>query len=252
MRGDAGAAPAGEPAGADERGRGAPLKKCRAAVFLNGDYPAGHDEFYTRRFAVADLRIAADGGYAALRALDLRPEVLVGDFDSLPGEALAAAAAEGVEIVRLPVRKDETDAEAAVALALARGCAAIDLMGASGGALDHELGNVAVLRLLARRGAAARLLAPSLSVAALCAPARIALSSPVGTRVSLLCLSDTAVVTLTGLEYPLTEGVLRADVCLGVSNAVRQAGARVDALEGEVLVVVFASDEAFAGPAGDA
>jgi thiamine pyrophosphokinase len=74
----------------------------------------------------------------------------------------------------------------------------------------------------------------------------------VGTRVSVLCLSDTAVVTLAGLEYPLAEGVLRADTCLGVSNAVRQAGARVDVLEGEVLVVVFASDEIFAGPAGNA
>ena len=136
-----------------------PEKSRRAAVFLNGEYPAGDDEFYARRFAAADLRIAADGGYAALRALGLRPEVLVGDFDSLSGEALAAAAAEGVEIVRLPVRKDETDAEAAVALALARGCAAIDLMGAFGGALDHELGNVAVLRRLAaarRRSTAPR------------------------------------------------------------------------------------------------
>ena len=228
------------------------MKERCAAVFLNGDYPTGSDDFYTRRFAAADLRIAADGGYAALRALNLRPEVLVGDFDSLPGDALAAAAAEGVEIVRLPVRKDETDAEAAVALALARGCAAIDLMGAFGGALDHELGNVAVLRRLARRGAAARLLGPALSVAALRAPAQAALSSPVGTRVSLLCLSDTAVVTLAGLEYPLTGGVLRADACLGVSNAVQRAGALVDVLEGEVLVVVFASDEAFAGAAGDA
>jgi hypothetical protein len=45
--------------------------------------------------------------------------------------------------------------------------------------------------------------------------------------------------------------VLRADACLGVSNAVRQAGARVDVLKGEVLAVVFAPDEAFAGPAGD-
>jgi thiamine pyrophosphokinase len=78
------------------------------------------------------------------------------------------------------------------------------------------------------------------------------LSSPVGSRVSVLSLSDVAVVTLTGLEYPLTKGVLRADGCLGVSNAVRQVGALVDVLEGEVLVVVFAPDETFAGPGASA
>ena len=136
MRRDGGAPPPGEPAGAAERpaagrGRGVPEMPRRAAVFLNGDYTAGDGDFYTRRFAAADLRIAADGGYAAVRALGLRPEVLIGDFDSLSGEALAAATAEGVEIVRLPVRKDETDAEAAVALALARGCGVVDVMASS-------------------------------------------------------------------------------------------------------------------------
>ena len=251
MRRDAGAAPAGSPAGAAARGRGAAGKTRRAVVFLNGDYPAGSADFCARRFAAADLRIAADGGYATMRALGLRPEVLVGDFDSLSDEALAAAAAAGVEIVRLPVRKDETDAEAAAALALARGCAAVDLLGAFGGALDHELGNVAVLRRLARRGAAARLLAPALSVAVLRAPSRATLSSPPGTRVSLLSLSESTVVTLTGLEYPLAKGVLQADACLGVSNAVRRAGAWVEVFEGEVLAVVFAADEAFAAPAAE-
>jgi thiamine pyrophosphokinase len=59
-------------------------------------------------------------------------------------------------------------------------------------------------------------------------------------------------VTLTGLDYPLAEGVLRADACLGVSNAVRRAGAQVDVHEGEILAVVFAADESFAGPGGDA
>ena len=215
-----------------------------AAVFLNGEYDAG-SEFYWRRFAGADLRVAADGGYAALHALGMLPEVLVGDFDSLPADALAAAHAAGIEIVALPVRKDETDAEAAVDLALARGALAVDLVGALGGDLDHELGNLALLRRLARRGVAARLLAPALSVAVLRAPSCVALASPPGTRVSLLSLSEASVLTLDGLDYPLESGVLSVGTCLGVGNAVQRPGARIDVLQGEVLALVFAPDESF-------
>jgi thiamine pyrophosphokinase len=234
MRGEDGAAPPGGPAGGTGPSPHASDAGRRAAVFLNGEYVVDAEQegaaaFYGRRFAEAALRIAADGGYAALRALGLRPEVLVGDFDSLAPEALVTATAEGVEIVRLPVRKDETDAEAAVALALRRGATAVDLLGGFGGALDHELGNLAVL-----------------------SPSRTTLSSPPATRVSLLSLTETALVTLAGLEYPLDKGLLRAGSCLGVSNAVRQAGARIDVHEGEVLALVFADGEAFAPEAAGA
>jgi thiamine pyrophosphokinase len=89
-------------------------------------------------------------------------------------------------------------------------------------------------------------LAPFVSVAVLLAPSRTVLSSSPGTRVSLLPLTGTAVVSLEGLEYPLHEEVLYADACRGVSNEVRRPGASVAVTEGEVLAVVAASGERFA------
>lgn len=222
----------------------------RCAIFLNGEYAAGTQGFHRDRAEAANLVVAADNGYAYLHRLGLRPDLLVGDFDSLPKALAAEAEAGGVEVVTLPVRKAETDAEVAARAALARGATEVDLLGALGGAFDHELGNVAVLRRLAERGAAARILTPTLATAVLCAPRRVALAAAPGTRVSLLALTATAVVTLTGLAYELSRGVLTADTGMGVSNEVARRPATIEVHEGAVLGVVFDPDEAFAPQEG--
>jgi hypothetical protein len=70
----------------------------RAVVFVNGEYE--DDGFYRRRFAGADLTIAADGGARFLLRAGLLPDVLVGDFDSLDESQVEALAAAGVRVVR--------------------------------------------------------------------------------------------------------------------------------------------------------
>ena len=140
--------------------------------------------------------------------------------------------------MRHPVRKDVTDGELAVDEALRRGAGEVLLAGATG-ALDHTLGHLAILRRLASRGVAARLVAPDLTVTVLIAPAAVALDAPAGTRVSVSAVGEAATVTLTGLDYPLDHGVLPADACLGLGNHVAAAGdARIVLHEGTVVVLV--------------
>ena len=50
-----------------------------------------------------DTVIAADGGYESLMRIGVRPDLLIGDLDSLGYEP------NDVEILRYPVEKDETD-----------------------------------------------------------------------------------------------------------------------------------------------
>lgn len=64
-----------------------------------------------------DIVIAADAGLQHCREAGVRPDIILGDFDSL--EALPETEAE---IRRLPVEKDDTDTLAAVRAALAEGC----------------------------------------------------------------------------------------------------------------------------------
>ena len=100
----------------------------------------------------ADFIIACDRGYVYARNAGIRPDLLVGDFDSYRG-ALPA----DVPVLDLPVEKDDTDTMAAVRWAVSEGFAEIRLYCALGGRLDHLLGNIQSLSFACRHGAKASL-----------------------------------------------------------------------------------------------
>ncbi len=213
-----------------------------AVVFLDGDY--GDPGWYRTLVSRAGLVLAADGGARFLEGLGVRPDAVVGDFDSLDDAGARRLEAAGVELVRHPVRKDVTDGELAVDEALRRGAGEVVLAGATG-ALDHTLGHLAILRRLAARRVAARLVAPDLSVAVLQAPAAVTLAAPAGVRVSVVPLGGDAVVSLAGLDYPLDHGHLPADACLGLGNHVVSAGESVIEVHAGVVAVLVEADEPF-------
>ena len=80
---------------------------------------------HRRRGAATGLRsaerpwvIAADGGAARCLAAGVRPDIVVGDFDSLPVEALARLRELGVEVRTASPDKDESDMELCLLVAL--------------------------------------------------------------------------------------------------------------------------------------
>lgn len=221
-----------------------------AAVFLDGEYedPA----YYAAWARAADLIVAADGGGRFLTALGVVPDVLVGDFDSLDEEAVAAIGRAGARIERHPVRKDQTDGELAVGEARLAGATELVLAGALG-ALDHVLGHLALLRRVEVAGTPARIVAPALTVRVLGPGSHVTLDAPAGTRVSLAPLGGDTTVTLAGFEYDLDRGRLPFDACLGLGNAVAGAttgpgpggGATIRVHEGDVALLVASGREAF-------
>jgi thiamine pyrophosphokinase len=220
-----------------------------AAVFLDGAYEDA--AFYRGVALAAGLRVAADGGAHFLLAAGITPQVVVGDFDSLPAGDAERLAAAGAELVRHPVRKDRTDGELAVDEALRRGARELVLAGALG-ALDHTLGHLAILWRLAARGIAARLVAPHLTVRVMVAPLQTTLGAPSGTRVSVVALGGDAILTLSGFDYPLARGRLPAQECLGLGNYVAASGAaRITVYEGAVAVLVERGDEGFDAVSGE-
>lgn len=213
-----------------------------AVVLLDGDYedPA----YYLRRCGEARFVVVADGGQRFASAHGVRVDVLVGDFDSLDEAEVAAARRAGAQVRRHPARKDETDGELAVDVAVAERPGELVLAGALGGHLDHVVGHLALLRRAVRRGVPARLASPELCVTALIGPSAADLDAGPGTRVSLVPLEGDASVSLEGVAYPLDRGLLPADACLGLGNAV--AGrARVTVHAGAVAVFVHDGEETF-------
>ena len=213
-------------------------------ILLNGDYE--DDAYYLRQVDAAQAVVAADGGHAFLRRHGRWPALLIGDFDSLDAGLLAEAEAAGVEVVRHPARKDETDAELAVAQAEARFAGEIVLLGALGGALDHVLGHLSILQGLAARGRAARIAAPGSPPRSLRGPAHLRFGAPSAPRSPSSRSRPDVVLSLRGLEYELTGERLSPTVCRGLGNSLVAADARLDLSSGALLVLVFDGRETFA------
>ena len=85
--------------------------------------------------------IAADGGIVEAERLGLRVDLLVGDLDSAPADAIARAP----RVERHPVDKDASDLELAMEAAVAAEARRIVVVGGDGGRLDHLLGNAFLL-----------------------------------------------------------------------------------------------------------
>lgn len=89
-----------------------------------------------------DYYIFCDSGLRHRAALGVRPDLIVGDFDSYDNPHA------GVETIVLPTVKDDTDTAFAVKEAVRRGFSDFLLIGVLGNRLDHTLGNIQLLYLL--------------------------------------------------------------------------------------------------------
>lgn len=176
-----------------------------------------------------DFVIAADGGLKQLQ--ERRADLVVGDFDSL------GYVPEGDNVVRHPVRKDDTDSMLAARLGLARGFQKFILLGGVGGRLDHTLANIQTLAFLRNRGARA-CLAGETETIALIQNESLRFQSAAEGVISVFAYGKTARgVTERGLSFSLDNAVLTDRRPLGVSNAFTGAPAEVRVRRGRLLVL---------------
>jgi thiamine pyrophosphokinase len=207
------------------------------AVVIAGGEPAAGDE---RWLAGAALVVAADGGAAWLAALDRRPDLLVGDLDSVDAWLVDRLAAAGVAVERHPVDKDASDAELALARAVELGATRVTVLGALGGQrLDHELANLLLLADPAWRALdELRIVRGDTVVRPLHGGDQLTLSAAAGTTVTLLAVGgDAAGVRTRGLRFPLDGETLSVGRSRGLSNEIVEAPASVQLERGTLLVI---------------
>jgi thiamine pyrophosphokinase len=215
------------------------LHKVRAIVVANGLLgPDAPEAVRALALGPADRIIAADGGAAHCRALGLRPDVAIGDFDSLSDAELAALEAAGAQVVRHPAHKDQTDLELALRWAVQNGADDIVVLAALGGRWDQTLANLLLPALPGLEGVRLRLVDGPQQIYLIQRETRI--EGRPGDIVSLIPIGGPARgVTTEGLEYPLNGGTLPFGSTLGISNVLVGASARVTVAEGIVLCVVI-------------
>jgi thiamine pyrophosphokinase len=206
----------------------------RALVFANGILSDLNAAFSL--IQPGDHLVAADGGALHLKAMGLRPHLLVGDLDSLPAEDVEVLRLAGVEVRRYPAEKDETDLELAILAALEVGCRELRIIAALGGRLDQTLGNIGLLALPELADLDVRLDDGQEEV--LLIRGRAALRGQKGETVSLLPWGQAVEgITTTGLRYPLYGETLYPERSRGISNEMLGTHAQVSVERGVLICV---------------
>ncbi|MBQ8816780.1 MAG: thiamine diphosphokinase, partial [Lachnospiraceae bacterium] len=155
----------------------------------------------------SDYIIAADGGLMYCGVLEIEPDLIIGDFDSLEGEykeALAAIQASCPDkVITLPTEKDDTDMLAAVKCGLELGYRSFRLYGANGGRLEHTIANIQLLKYLKEQGAVGYIM-DGQGMILLAQNETISFRDSMEGYINIFSLNEKAHgVTLRGLKYEL-------------------------------------------------
>ncbi|MCP4655674.1 MAG: thiamine diphosphokinase [bacterium] len=188
----------------------------------------------------ADLFLCADRAGFPYDHLPKRPDVVIGDFDSLAGDV-----PENPDRSRFIhcVEEDTTDSEKALLHAEEHGCVEAVLLGATGWLLDHTLFNCSLPERFA--GRLAICLAGARDTTIRLGPGEsLSWEIPEGTGFSLMALVGPVTgVRISGAAYSLRSG--RIEIAAGpapVSNRVIAPPLALSVAEGSLLVSVRHED----------
>ena len=164
--------------------------------------------------------IAVDAGLEAVKALGLEPDMIVGDFDTVKPEVLAYyRRMEHIVWDTHQPEKDETDTELALLKAQATGCTEVVVLGATGGRMDHMLGNIHLLFPCLQKGMEAYILDSQNRIYLIDKERTFNRREIWGKYISFLPLTEEVRgITLTGFKYPLHEKDIEIGTSLCISN----------------------------------
>ena len=177
-----------------------------------------------------DLVIGADGGYLKLESLGITPHLTVGDFDSL--EKIP----KNCEIIKHPVKKDDTDTMLAVKIGYDRGYRNFCLCGCAGKRLDHTLANLQTLSYIAEKGGKAYLIGDDYIASAI-KEDTISFNDSQKGNISVFSATDCCEVSITGLLYPVDRAKVTYDFPLGVSNSFIGEKAEITIHKGTAIII---------------
>lgn len=179
-----------------------------------------------------DFIIAADGGLKHLDKFGIKPDIIIGDFDSF-GEIPDAE-----NVIRLKPEKDITDLHAAVDIGLAKGCDRFEIFGATGGRLDHTFANIQLVASLSDKGKGNVIHGNGFDICAV-KNSMITFSSDMQGYISVFAHSDECVgVSIKGLKYELENASLSNSFALGVSNEFIGKESAISVENGTLIIIL--------------
>lgn len=160
-----------------------------------------------------DLVIAVDGGFASLEKIGRRPDMALGDFDSL------GYVPRGIRVVRFSAEKDASDMELALARAKTERADSVFVFGGLGRRLDHTLANLQLFARMSEQGLHVTAIGQEEAIIFLTGPDIFEAPAQECGTVSVFAMSDTCTgVFERGLKWELDDAALTNRTSLGLSN----------------------------------
>jgi len=185
-----------------------------------------------------DYLICADGGYTHAFQAGLKPDLVIGDFDSSSFDV-----ASGIEVLKLPVEKDDTDTLYCIKYAIENGANEIYVIGGLGGRADHSMANLESIKYANRKGVSCTLIDQHnrifMESANDCKLTSVEIPKREGWHLSIFPFCGVCKgVSLKGTKYPLKNYDLEDTFPIGVSNEIEEDTAVISFKKGDMLIIL--------------
>ena len=203
-------------------------------IFANGE--VDQPDLLHAILKKGEFLIAADGGLRHIRKLGMKPDIVIGDLDSVTDDDSEWINKNHIEIRKFPKKKDQTDLELALLAAVDRAGDPITVVGALGGRIDQTLTNIFLLLMPELQSADIRFDDGHEELFLIQNHGFVI--GKKGDTVSLLpLLSPARGIKTKGLKYPLQDEILFPERSRGVSNEMVSEKAEVSLKSGVLLCI---------------
>ena len=177
-----------------------------------------------------DIVIAADSGVLNTNKFNIKPDYIIGDFDSL------GFTPTNNNTIVYPVEKNDTDTMLAIKLGLEKGYQNFRVVGCTGGRLDHTFANIQSATYIAVNGGIATFYGSNENFTVI-KNNSIKFSKESKGNISVFALEDCKNVNIKGLYYEIENGCLSPDFPLGVSNKFNNISSDISVEKGKLLII---------------
>ena len=184
--------------------------------------------------------IAVDKGLEILDECKIKPNYIIGDFDSLNEDILKKYVdVENIKIIKLNPEKDYTDTHMALKLAIELESKEITIIGAIGTRIDHTLANVHILKEPLEKQIKCNILNENNNITLINKTSAIQKKYPYISLIPLTTIVEG--VTLKGFKYTLNNATMKVGESIGVSNEQIDDDGIIEIKEG-ILIVIQSKD----------
>lgn len=202
-----------------------------ALVILNGEPPSR--SLLYRKWGKYSLKICADGAADFLYKVEVNPDFVIGDLDSISLELKNKLPEKN--LIYVP-NQNMTDGEKIIYFCIEKKINEIEFLGALGRRLDHALYNIELLKLCLEKSIQAKFLTDHDEIFLI--NRSISINGEIGERISFFSVfGETIGVKTDGLKYPISDQTMRFGFFSSPSNEFSKQRATLTIEKGFLLII---------------